>query len=222
MSRKKRKAVKLDESMTMCMSILKQMQGKNEASPFLEPVDWEFYGLTDYPEIIKDPMDLGTIQERVENGKITTTVDFGEHVRLVWKNAMRYNRSDSDIYITAEKLSKVFEKKFAKVKPTGNVGGGMRPPVATDMMATKQRRKSGGAAGGAAGSKDRITFSKLIMGLPNPELNELVDRVAKGSPEALNEEEDEEIEIDINSINGQLLLELNTFMIKVHGKKRKL
>jgi hypothetical protein len=63
MSRKKKKnPVKLDETLSQCAQLLKILQGKTEASPFLEPVDWEFYGLTDYPEIIKNPMDLGTIQ----------------------------------------------------------------------------------------------------------------------------------------------------------------
>lgn len=61
MSRKKKKMVKLDDTMQQCLAVLKFVQSKPEASPFLEPVDWEFYGLTDYPEIIKTPMDLGTI-----------------------------------------------------------------------------------------------------------------------------------------------------------------
>ncbi len=31
---------------------------------------------------------------------------------------MTYNRSDSEIYVTAETLSKLFEKKFSKIKKT--------------------------------------------------------------------------------------------------------
>lgn len=31
---------------------------------FLEPVDWKALGLTDYPIVIKQPMDLGTIKVR--------------------------------------------------------------------------------------------------------------------------------------------------------------
>lgn len=31
---------------------------------FLEPVDWRALGLTDYPIVIKQPMDLGTIKVR--------------------------------------------------------------------------------------------------------------------------------------------------------------
>lgn len=115
----------------------------------------EFYGLTDYPEIIKKPMDLGTIQVRaqvasnepfnmflavqkkLEEGKYNTPDKFAADVRLVWKNAMTYNRPDSDIYSTADKLSKVFERKFAKIK------GANKPPGAG---------APGAGAGAGAGS----------------------------------------------------------------------
>jgi hypothetical protein len=71
------------------------------------------------------------------------------------------------------------------------------------------------------GAKERIAFSKLISQLPNAELNYLVDRVAAGSPEALNEEDEDEVEIDINSISGALLLELNQFMKKAISGRTK-
>lgn len=35
----------------------------SHSSPFtlLQPVPWEALGLTDYPEVVKKPMDLGTV-----------------------------------------------------------------------------------------------------------------------------------------------------------------
>jgi bromodomain-containing factor 1 len=74
-SRQKKKAktssspqASLSEPMQQAQQVLKFLQSKPDASPFLEPVDWELYGLTDYPEIITHPMDLGTVQ--VNNKKI--------------------------------------------------------------------------------------------------------------------------------------------------------
>lgn len=32
------------------------------SAPFKEPVDWQGLGLTDYPIIVQNPMDLGTIK----------------------------------------------------------------------------------------------------------------------------------------------------------------
>eukprot|EP00954_Amorphochlora_amoebiformis_P022919 1356733-Amorphochlora_amoeboformis.AAC.1 len=42
-----------------CKDILNFLKAKEEAAPFLVPVDWQGEGLDDYPEIIKNPMDLG-------------------------------------------------------------------------------------------------------------------------------------------------------------------
>lgn len=117
MPTKRKKAVRLDENMLQCQQLLKFMQARDEAKPFLSAVDWQQWGLMDYPEIIKTPMDLGTIQKKLEGGQYTDVLHFGDDVRLVWKNAQKYNRADSDIYADSEKLSKVFEKKFTKIKP---------------------------------------------------------------------------------------------------------
>jgi hypothetical protein len=49
-------------------------------------------------------------------GKYPTADKFAADMKLVWKNAMTYNRSDSEIYRTADKFSKTFEKKFATMR----------------------------------------------------------------------------------------------------------
>lgn len=252
MSRKKKKIpVKLDETMTQCLGILKVLQGKQEAGPFLEPVDWELYGLTDYPEIIKTPMDLGTIQDKLESGKYLGSEAFASDVRLVWKNACRYNRPDSEIYVTADKLSKLFEKRFGKVKKTAPPPVAASPvaavatvatPAATPGAATaagdnKRRRPPtpSTAAGGAPSStaqssggngsstpkqipkeshQDRIKFSHLVNQLNPDELGQVVDRIHAEAPDALGEEDDDELEIEINVIPHALLLNLNAFASK--------
>ena len=39
------------------------------AEPFLEPVRWKEWGLEDYPKVIKNPMDLGTVAVRARMGR---------------------------------------------------------------------------------------------------------------------------------------------------------
>jgi hypothetical protein len=38
----------------------------NDSFDFREPVDWKGMGLTDYPNIIKHPMDLSTALKRLK------------------------------------------------------------------------------------------------------------------------------------------------------------
>ena len=54
-------AAKLDDALKQCQKILNLIQTHKDAGPFLEPVKWNEWGLTDYPKVIKHPMDLGRV-----------------------------------------------------------------------------------------------------------------------------------------------------------------
>jgi hypothetical protein len=188
-----------------CDQILKYLLQQQISEAFAQPVDWEFYGLTDYPEIIKKPMDLGTIQGRLDQSKYPNADKFAADVRLVWRNAMTYNRPDSEIYRNAEKLGKMFEKRFNSRKSAGGstenkAGGG-----------TKRKRADGKNENVSVTRGDRVTFSKLVDKLSSEELGQLVDMVQRDCPTALNEEDEKEIEIEINAIDSATLMNLIEF-----------
>lgn len=42
-------------------TVLKELRGSPSAWPFLAPVDWKGLGLTEYPKIISEPMDVKTV-----------------------------------------------------------------------------------------------------------------------------------------------------------------
>lgn len=60
-----KKRGKMTEQLKYCLSVVKELLGKKHQSyawPFHKPVDAETLGLADYHEIIKHPMDLGTVK----------------------------------------------------------------------------------------------------------------------------------------------------------------
>ena len=59
--------------------------------------DWKNLGLFDYLEIVKKPMDLGTVKRRLEEDKYDDIVDVATDIRLVWTNCMLYNRDGSEV-----------------------------------------------------------------------------------------------------------------------------
>ena len=94
------------------------------ACPFLTPVDPVKLGIPDYFDIIKQPMDLGTIKQMMKNKEIQTREEFAEKVRLVFDNAILYNKPYDEVQISndlesfiravmANTLSEQFEKEFA-------------------------------------------------------------------------------------------------------------
>ena len=72
----------------------------NEAYDFKTPVDWKGMNLTDYPAIVKHPMDLGTVEKKLNDNKYRTVEEFIDDVQLIWDNCKAYNEAGSvNIYI---------------------------------------------------------------------------------------------------------------------------
>ncbi|THU70852.1 hypothetical protein C4D60_Mb08t29370 [Musa balbisiana] len=90
------------------------------APPFMNPVDVKGLGLDDYYEVIKKPMDFGTIKNQMEakdgNGYKTVREIYAD-VRLVFTNAMTYNDDRSDIHVMAKTLLDKFEEKWLQLLP---------------------------------------------------------------------------------------------------------
>lgn len=81
------------------------------AWPFYKPVDAEMLGLHDYHDIIKHPMDLGTIKEKLDNREYHTAKEFTDDVRLIFLNCYKYNPADHDVVAMARKLQNIFDLK---------------------------------------------------------------------------------------------------------------
>ena len=74
------------------------------AWPFYKPVDAETLGLHDYYDVIKKPMDLGTVRKKLEEREYANGTEFAEDIRLIFTNCYRYNAPESDVVAMARKL----------------------------------------------------------------------------------------------------------------------
>jgi hypothetical protein len=81
------------------------------AAPFNQPVDPEALGIPDYPKIIKNPMDLGTIHKKLTSKPCGYKYmsEVVADVRLVWNNCYTFNDVQSEISAMAKVLSRAFE-----------------------------------------------------------------------------------------------------------------
>ena len=72
--------------------------------------------MTDYPVLIKAPMDLGTVKKFILDNKTYSSVkEAHQDVTRVWTNCMTYNADGSDFFILAQTLNKKWENKFKKL-----------------------------------------------------------------------------------------------------------
>ena len=69
-----------------------------------------------YPRIIKQPMDLGTVNKKMTAGEYKDIFEFAYDMRLIWRNCCTYNQEGAEIYAVGKKLSDVFEEKFSSVQ----------------------------------------------------------------------------------------------------------
>uniref|UniRef100_A0A8C1SIU5 Bromodomain containing 4 n=1 Tax=Cyprinus carpio TaxID=7962 RepID=A0A8C1SIU5_CYPCA len=98
---------KQQEQLRYCSGIVKDMFAKKHAAyawPFYKPVDVDALGLHDYHDIIKHPMDLSTIKDKLENRQYRDAQEFAADVRLMFSNCYKYNPPDHEVVAMARKL----------------------------------------------------------------------------------------------------------------------
>lgn len=100
---------------TKCLDVLKVLQSHQHGWVFNSPVDPVELGLPDYFEVIKKPMDLGTIRKKLENGVYHTLEEFEGNVHLTFDNAMLYNPEGSVVYNMAKEMKDKFRHDYAKL-----------------------------------------------------------------------------------------------------------
>ncbi|XP_029905027.1 bromodomain testis-specific protein isoform X2 [Myripristis murdjan] len=112
------KKPKLSAQLKYCELILKEMFSNRHSAyawPFYTPVDADALGLHDYHDIIKQPMDLGTIRKKMDQRKYTNAQEFSADVRLMFSNCYKYNPPSHEIVFMARKLQDVFEARYSKI-----------------------------------------------------------------------------------------------------------
>lgn len=132
------------QSWTLMAKLVNQIYSKPDAEPFRDAVDWRSLGLYDYPQIVKKPMDLGSIKRKIEKEEYSTLHACGDDVRLVWDNCKAYNADGSDFYLLAESMSKKFEDKFQKLLKELNIpdkdeGGDVPEPTLDEKKVFAKR-----------------------------------------------------------------------------------
>ncbi|KAF5924412.1 hypothetical protein HPG69_018813 [Diceros bicornis minor] len=98
--------------------VLRSLQAHKMAWPFLEPVDPN--DAPDYYGVIKEPMDLATMEERVQRRYYEKLTEFVADMTKIFDNCRYYNPSDSPFYQCAEVLESFFVQKLKGFKASSS------------------------------------------------------------------------------------------------------
>jgi ankyrin repeat protein len=80
----------------------------NNAWIFHEPVDPVKLGIPDYLDVIKHPMDFGTIKRKLGNNVYRSGEEFIADLELVFRNCRKYNQPGTDVHAICETVSDVY------------------------------------------------------------------------------------------------------------------
>ncbi|KAF9467493.1 hypothetical protein BDZ94DRAFT_1155732 [Collybia nuda] len=108
--------VKLKPLKEVLTKLIAQIKKKDDYAFFLKPVDVS--QTPGYSDIVKRPMDLGTMTVKVNKGKYRSLEEFASDLRLVTSNAKLFNPPGTIYYTEAEKIEAWSLDHIAKAAPT--------------------------------------------------------------------------------------------------------
>mmetsp|Transcript_9177 Transcript_9177/g.16101 ORF Transcript_9177/g.16101 Transcript_9177/m.16101 type:complete len:492 (+) Transcript_9177:124-1599(+) len=95
--------------------ILDKLMEADQDKWFCTPVDAAALGLSDYHDIIREPMDLGTIKEKYNQGGYQSPRQMRDDMVLTFSNAVHYNARGNPVYKRAVALQERLASEFAAI-----------------------------------------------------------------------------------------------------------
>lgn len=98
-------------------TVIKAVIKHKMAWPFCKPVDSVKLGLPDYFKIIKKPMDLNTVQKRLNNNYYWCAKEATDDIEQVFKNCYIYNKPGEDVTVMSQTVEKFYQSKMKAMPP---------------------------------------------------------------------------------------------------------
>ncbi|PGG98273.1 hypothetical protein AJ79_08910 [Helicocarpus griseus UAMH5409] len=113
----KPKKKKFQWELKFCQEVLNELHKPKHyliAAPFYQPVDPVALNIPTYHSIIKKPMDLGTVQTKLQTGQYENAKEMEADVRLIFKNCYKFNIPGDPTYNAGKSLEDLFDNKWSQ------------------------------------------------------------------------------------------------------------
>ena len=220
--------------MQFCENLIREyMKPENSAQfawPFLQPVDSVALNIPDYPKYVPNPMDLGSITQKLNAGQYDTSDDFRKDVELVAQNCAAFNQPGDPVHLCGQELKKRFELdwrgKSAWIKQQ-QISPGTRTPTSTTTPADSEEDTEDSERAsedeGPSGNRElelraiaaEVDAAKLRIQLAQSEISKKQDQI-KSDKEKL-----EEMTKRLTALKKKPVKRPSTGAVKQKAKKRK-
>ena len=96
------------------LKAIEKLKRNPKADAFRLPVDPIRLKIPDYLNIVKNPMDLGTVVSNIKRGSYTEPAEVARDVRRIWDNCRLYNGETHLVTKLAYSCSEIFERDWGK------------------------------------------------------------------------------------------------------------
>jgi len=193
------------------LKLVEKVIADPDAEPFKSPVLWKEWGILDYPDIVKEPMDLGTVRSNLLSKKYANLSQFARDVNLVWKNCMAYNADKSDYYKLAKKLERQFNREMSKLNKKHSVAGASTQGAGT---------AGGSKTGRGISEEDKASFCNMIYKLNDINLGKFIQTVDELYASALRKNSAVDVEVNIDALDLSAFRELEALIKKMLEAER--
>lgn len=124
------------ETAKLLQKLLRKLCRLQGALPFLRPVDIMLDGCPTYYQVIKEPMDMGTMRRKLQKGLYENVDQFNDDMKKVFANCYKFNPPGTPVYLMGQSVEEAFDKEWPKFLEENK-----------KLSAQQSKRKSAGADG---------------------------------------------------------------------------
>ncbi|WFD03799.1 hypothetical protein MOBT1_002493 [Malassezia obtusa] len=105
--------------LTACRNCIQRLMANKHCEPFLHPVDPVRDEAPDYFDVIKEPMDLNSVANKLQSGQYKDRFQFKEDVELIFRNARTYTPDPKTwIHYEASRSEAAFRQLWNRISKT--------------------------------------------------------------------------------------------------------
>lgn len=160
------------------LKALQSLRRMKDAGPFNQPVDFVTLQIPTYPDVIKNPIDLKTMEEKLKGGKYEFVEQYTADFNQIIQNSEIFNGLTHPVTLSAHNIKASFEKQMSnlpapdvvepakedkKKKATAPAPAAPKPPP---VRRESRSSVGGGTAKSPAAASPTQTFALGPQGVP--------------------------------------------------------
>jgi len=171
-----------DDEIKLILRVFETVEKDPLAYDFLQPVDYIALNILDYPKIITNPMDLGTVKKNLIDKEYPTFKEFLDDINLIWNNCRTYNLPGSEIVKMANHCEKLFNRTLEKT------------------FKNYKSKKVNKNDNEKLTQNEKVKLAYLIRQQTNEILQKIVKLLIKEAPKAIDDTDNDKFKIKLELI----------------------